>query len=410
MKKLRCGFKTRQCGGRCVPVTMRCGGNHSAAEIKATVETIENEIKDKTVEHLYTIDSKSGEILEKNIGDRTSVGIDRTDFIKGNIVTHNHPALTNNTRSEYYKGNSFSPQDVLMASAYEAKEMRAVTNTYRHSIKASGTWPSQDILVKSYNWHHHAVTNEMRNDVFWGKRTLDHANGNFWHEVTKRVARDTGMRYSRTTLKGDRVDAYNRGFLYAVRNDRGKLKCKPGNKPCGGRCVPIKYKCREEKGLKQGEPQATPTPNQGLSTTAKVAAFAGGAIVTVGAAGAIAAQWAVGEVKKAKTDPDQFHFPKTEEDIAKVNEEYDKLEPGDLIHRAFKLNDDYFEHYAVYGGKDENGKHTVFQVGKPTPQGLDPAVQHEGIEEKDGLSAYKKVPSDRMYKKASANFTRVEIV
>ena len=411
MKKLKCGFKTRQCGGRCVPVTMRCGRNHPAAEIKATVEAIEDEIKDKSVEHLCTIDSKTGEVLEKNIGDRTSVGIDRTDLIKGNIVTHNHPALTNNTRSEYYKGNSFSPQDVLIASAFEAKEMRAVTNTYRHSIKPGGKeWPSQETLTKSYNRHHHAVANEMRNDVFWGKRTLDHANGNFWHEVTKRVARDTGMRYSRATLKGDRADAYRRGFLYAVRNDRGQLKCKPGNKPCGGRCVPIKYKCKEEQELRQEEPQANPTPPQGLSTAAKVAAFAGGAIVTAGAAGAIAAQWAVGEVKKAKTDPDQFFFPKSEEDIAKVNEEYDKLEPGDLIHRAFKLNDDYFEHYAVYGGKDENGKHTVFQVGKPTPQGLDPAVQHEAIDEKDGLSAYKKVPDDRMYKKGTANFTREEIV
>ena len=53
---------------------------------------------------------------------------------------------------------------------------------------------------------------------------------------------------------GDSAYIYWQGFVGAdVRMDRGALKCKPGNTPCGGSCLPRGSKCRSQGGgLKQG--------------------------------------------------------------------------------------------------------------------------------------------------------------
>lgn len=203
-KRLNCGPRTRQCGGRCLPRGLFCHGN-----VDSTVKAIENSIKDKPVEHAYIIDAKTGEVHGYGVGDRTSVSLSPSSIplIKGNIITHNHPPQTYDWDSESYKGLSLSHQDVLMAASYKAREIRAVTNSYRHSMRPKADWPDALSLEKSYKKHYSDTLNDLRWQMVLGTITEDKANAALWHEVNKKVSKEMNLDYSRTTLGGLRADA-----------------------------------------------------------------------------------------------------------------------------------------------------------------------------------------------------------
>ena len=200
--KLRCGPRTRQCGGRCLPLGLFCRG-----DVNGTVRSLEDSIKDKSIEHLYLIDARTGELKAKGIGDKYSVSIPSEKWIKGNIITHNHPPLVSDRSSAMYKGQSLSVHDVILAARYDAKEIRAVTTAYRHSMSPKGKWADEKALADSYKRHYDRTVNKMRWDIAFGDLSVDEANASLWHEINKKVAKEMNMNYTRTTLGGFRVDA-----------------------------------------------------------------------------------------------------------------------------------------------------------------------------------------------------------
>jgi len=416
-----------------VPNDLNCGSTKKKP-LRETVEALEDHIKDRHYENAYIIDSRTGEVLSYSAGDRFSVDIDEPESIYGNVVTHNHPPITDDRQSELYKGQSLSHQDVMMASAYNAKEIRAVTNTYRHSMKPKTKWPSVDNLQHSYTRHYSETITDLRRGIVSGNYTHDQANAMLWHEINKRVAKEHNMVYSRTTLKG-------------VRADRAAVRCSPKSKRCGNTCVPIRYKCKSS--LSQFSPNETdefsdntsvdagsssesrrPTYNEppegrnnessqrtltslvsqkketGVDWTAVGAASSG----AIGMVGVGAAVWAYGEMGKAATDPNKFEFPSDEHELSKAEELYSKFQPGDLVHRAFPTAGKHYEHYAIYAGRGEDGSHEFYEVGTPTPEGMDPSVRKNKVRDKVGISFFQKVPPTEMYQKGGQRFSPEEII
>lgn len=428
--RLRCGPRTRQCGGRCVPNDLNCGSNKKKP-LRETVEALEDHIKDRHYENAYIIDSRTGEVLSYSAGDRFSVDIEKPESIYGNVLTHNHPPITGDRNSELYKGQSLSHQDVMMASAYNAKEIRAVTNTYRHSMKPKTSWPPVDSLEYSYNRHYSETVTDLRRAVVSGTYNHDQANAMLWHEVNKRVAKEHNMVYSRTTLKGIRVD-------------RAAVRCSPRSKKCGNSCVPQNYKCKtslsqtpsnmaelpnNEGGYsdetmqnnQSGENQSnrgnelsrkplteliTPKRETGVDWGAVGAASSG----AIGMIGVGAALWTYGEMGKAATDPSKYEFPTDEHELSKAEEVYSQFEPGDLVRRAFPTAGKHYEHYAIYAGRGEDGSHEFYEVGTPTPEGMDPTVRRNKVRDKIGVSFFQKVPSSEIYTKGGQKFSREEII
>ena len=175
--------------------------------MNGTVRSLEDSIKDKSIEHLYIVDARTGELKAKTIGDRYSVSIPSEKGIKGNIITHNHPPLVSDRSSAMYKGQSLSVHDVIIAARYDAKEIRAVTTAYRHSMSPKGKWADEKTLSDSYNKHYDRAIQKMRWDIVFGSLSVDEANASLWHEVNKSVAKEMNMNYARTTLGGFRADA-----------------------------------------------------------------------------------------------------------------------------------------------------------------------------------------------------------
>ena len=413
--RLRCGPRTRQCGGRCVPNDLNCGSNKKKP-LRETVEALEDHIKDRHYENAYIIDSRTGEVLSYSAGDRFSVDIEKPESIYGNVLTHNHPPITGDRNSELYKGQSLSHQDVMMASAYNAKEIRAVTNTYRHSMKPKTSWPPVDSLEYSYNRHYSETVTDLRRAVVSGTYNHDQANAMLWHEVNKRVAKEHNMVYSRTTLKGIRVD-------------RAAVRCSPRSKKCGNSCVPKNYKCKDGStksqkiSLKQEIDNTSFTRREDIVETHYVrpnevvprrtidwSPVGAASTAAIGLAGIGALAWLGVEAKKSTTDPKKFDFPKSEEDLKKIDEMYDEFEPGDLVHQAFfGVGGLYYEHYAVYAGKGEDGKHEVYQVGTTDKDGLG-AIRRSKATIPMGGSFLKKVPREEMYRNGDPGFSREEIL
>jgi sporulation protein YlmC with PRC-barrel domain len=114
------------------------------AKLDKTVKDIENEIKDKDVEHVYIID-KNGNILSKNVGEQYRVPFEKGSIpkIKNNIIIHNHPG----------DPNSFSYQDVMGMIDYKASKSIVVSNKYRFilEVKEPGIYPDLTKVGKDYD-------------------------------------------------------------------------------------------------------------------------------------------------------------------------------------------------------------------------------------------------------------------
>jgi hypothetical protein len=211
---LKCKKSSHQCGNACVPKTKKCRtpGKLRLPEQQLTkiVHEIEDKIKDEPIEHAVVIDS-NGKVLLHKTGDRTSVEFswDEVDAMKGAIVTHNHPNLGWGKDDARSKGLSFSYADLELALISEAKEMRAVSHGYRHSIKPPPNgWDKNlywdeihDNLRNSYNKRQDEVYWEFVKQITTGKMKRNVGEANFHHEVAKRTAKDLGMIYKREEIK-----------------------------------------------------------------------------------------------------------------------------------------------------------------------------------------------------------------
>ena len=200
---LKCKKANYQCGDACIPRTKKC--RLSEKQLEKIVHRYEDQIKDLPTEKALIIDDKGRVILAKG-GDRTSVEftVDEVDKMKGAIVTHNHPNLGWGKDDARSKGFSFSYADMELAIIADVKEMRAVSNGYRHSLKpGSGGWNDMkwNKLDSTYKKYEKEVYGEFATKIITGNIKRDVAEVDYHHEINRRTAKELGIIYKREEIK-----------------------------------------------------------------------------------------------------------------------------------------------------------------------------------------------------------------
>jgi len=118
---------------------------------------------------------------------------DELDAIHGGTLTHNHP-----TPPGYRDGGSFSLADVLLAVQENLAELRAVSATYRYSMRPSGrAWPRRSSVRNSFERIEEAVTQSLRAQVQQGTLTAPEADVERYHQVWQQAAAELKLTYVR---------------------------------------------------------------------------------------------------------------------------------------------------------------------------------------------------------------------
>jgi hypothetical protein len=200
----KCSNKSKRCGEACIPKIHKCRLN--SQELNALVEKVENQIKDLPKEKAIAFHPTTGKILVSKGGDSTSVYLSSQDLqqMRGAVVTHNHPNLGWSENDARSKGLSFSASDVEVACRVNMAEIRAVSSSYRHSLKPPPTgwnenyWRSR--VKPTYKQYEKQVYKEYLTQIITGKKRIDEAEADYHHEVIKRTASKLGMQYLRTVI------------------------------------------------------------------------------------------------------------------------------------------------------------------------------------------------------------------
>ncbi len=171
----------------------------TSPRVENIIRAKEDEIRLQEYESAYVYDT-DGNLLFGKEGDKAEVNFttEELSLMRGAIVTHNHPSGWNYPNSDIRSfGNSFSPEDIRLASCYDLAEIRAVTPKLRFTMK-----PSQDGWSQIY-WEEVLIPllNEtiatVHHNLFMNSASEEEATYRFWHEVWRRVARRAGLIYTR---------------------------------------------------------------------------------------------------------------------------------------------------------------------------------------------------------------------
>lgn len=161
------------------------------------VREIEAKIRPQHFESLAII-SPSGEMLAFKDGTHNSVNVsDVRHLMKGNIVTHNHPAGWKSPENSPMRGgNSFSNADIRTAVANGAKEIRAASPLWDHIYRpAQGA--TTEGLLDAYNLADLAVRRDIMRKIQSGEIDADTASANHYHSVMELFAKQFGGQYFR---------------------------------------------------------------------------------------------------------------------------------------------------------------------------------------------------------------------
>ena len=163
---------------------------HSPGMTRA-LKDIEHSIVHEKVEHAHILAADGSTIFTKK--GRKSVVEFTTDELarmRGATLTHNHPAVD----------VSFSPHDVRLAIQQQLTEMRAVSPSYRYSVRAPEKgWPRKwDGATKMlYGLYHSAELRKARSAMLDGRMTIEEANATVLHNVWTRMHEAGLIHYER---------------------------------------------------------------------------------------------------------------------------------------------------------------------------------------------------------------------
>lgn len=179
------------------------GGNSNSSKVKKALASAEASIRHNKYETGVVIDSNGNEILRKGGGKRyVSFTKDETAKMKDAIITHNHPSAVGKSGISAI-GNSFSVEDILLATSNNAKEMRAVTPTYTFSIQRpkNGWGGATSTQIKSvYERANKRTRDKLETYIsrYKGDRAkaIERANVLHFNLVMKEVSKRFGWKYS----------------------------------------------------------------------------------------------------------------------------------------------------------------------------------------------------------------------
>lgn len=215
-KKPNCSRSSQACGKICIPKKKTCRIGQKSLGLsapkrkfqsgyEATLKAEEDKIRKLDYERAIGVDM-DGKVIFNRGGDKSHVALTWDDVakLKGNIITHNHP-----THKEFPEGdprrigNTFSEDDVRLFCLAKVKEGRAVTDgKYDYSMKPPkdkewNAWFHATRVNPSFKKHQQQVAVEYMTLINWNRMTLPQAEAKFQHEIWTRVAKDTGIQYTR---------------------------------------------------------------------------------------------------------------------------------------------------------------------------------------------------------------------
>lgn len=182
-------------GIRQIPV-----GDGTNRELTKTVADIESNIRmNKNYETAVVFDRDGNIVIDKR-GKYAEVGFtgDEVKLMKDCVITHNHPrGWKSKPNVITHIGNSFSRNDLTLAVAHNAAEIRAVTPLYTFSMKrpSSGWGTTYEDVFKSYNSIYQQVYEELSQAVNFGWITPEQAQAIHFNIVNKRIAKRYGWDY-----------------------------------------------------------------------------------------------------------------------------------------------------------------------------------------------------------------------
>lgn len=154
------------------------------------------------------------------------------------------------------------------------------------------------------------------------------------------------------------------------------------SKRCGRGYVPLNKKCRKGAGSvssssasqkERGRTLKSPAPGgaeqarvprtPGASPPINAGQVAALGLATTLAGGAGSAAVLYNDLEKIGATEKEVQMVTSPEEIEAANREYDNFKVGDILVNTFQtMPGRYARHYAVYGGKDENGEHQVYET------------------------------------------------
>lgn len=183
--------------------------NGYSAALKRSILAYEHKQRQEWNEAMAYYDSDGNQLNRRQGKKHDAVPVYDKDIPKdanGNprddiIFTHNHPDAIGKTGYGSI-GNSFTPDDMVVAVKFNAKEMRAVTPNYTFSFKRpKGGWGVKQAAVRR------AFKNAQEQVLSEGQyyyeraRMTDVANerymATYWHKVNKLVAKELGWNYTK---------------------------------------------------------------------------------------------------------------------------------------------------------------------------------------------------------------------
>ena len=172
-----------------------------SAPLKRTILSYEHQQRQEKNEAMAFYDDE-GNQLARVQGKSDHVSVRKEQVPSENLIlTHNHPAALGQT-SYRSIGNSFTPDDMVMAVKFKAKEMRAVTPNYTFSFKRpQGGWNAKQTEVRRA-YERAMVQVRADGEYYYDRAKMTNvANerymATFWHKVNKMVAKEFGWNYSK---------------------------------------------------------------------------------------------------------------------------------------------------------------------------------------------------------------------
>jgi hypothetical protein len=171
-----------------------------------SLTTEKNRIRHNKNESAVIVNDKTGEVVYRG-REGTPAGCDISDvsLVRGNTVLHNHPTPVAKGRS-----NSFSEMDIGLACTHGANEILAVNERYEYSMKPPKEGWSESFYRQqvhpSFQKHRQDVQKEVVKRIFSGEWRVDWLGrlvapeADPYHEIWERVAKDTGMVYTKTQV------------------------------------------------------------------------------------------------------------------------------------------------------------------------------------------------------------------
>lgn len=174
-----------------------------APDVRQMIRDKEDELRPQRFESAYAVMPDGRVVIDKD-GQKTSVEFSAKEVqaMRGGILTHNHPlGWEAPANSPERAGNSFSKEDIDLASHAQLAEIRAVTPLYRYSMKPpEGGW-NEDYWRKkiepSIARHEDAIRSEFWQAIRAGRMTPEQAGAQHYHELWTRVSGELGLDYTR---------------------------------------------------------------------------------------------------------------------------------------------------------------------------------------------------------------------